>query len=310
MSCGRTPSQPQRQPDQSEQSMQPTADREVAGPASDETGAAAADLARSTPRRLNLFGATFRRARRDDSTRPLILLFITLVMLVVMAVMLGRDGGDEAPVSGSATANTPAAGRPAIMGTVHVGQLLTVSTSEITDEDGLDGATFRYRWLADGIPIDGAASSSYRLTEGELGKSITLRVAFNDDRKNLESLTSPATPPVTRPPLTASVEAVPGSHDGRTRFSFELRFSDDVEISDRALRDHAFAVTGGEVTRAERLQPGQNSGWLIHVQPDGDGPVSVQLPATTDCQATGAICTGDGRTLADRVELTVPGPGG
>lgn len=208
------------------------------------------------------------------------------------------------------TGDIPAAGRPAIMGTVHVGQLLTVSTSAISDEDGLDGAIFRYRWLADGMPIDAADSSSYRLTEGELGKSITLRVGFNDDSKNLEVLVSLATPPVTRPPLTASLEAVPGSHDGRARFSFELHFSEQVELSDRALRDYALTVTGGEVTYAERLKLGQNSGWLIHVQPHGDGPVSVQLPATTDCQATGAICTGDGRTLVDRLELTVPGPGG
>ena len=37
--------------------------------------------------------------------------------------------------------------------------------------------------------------------------------------------------------------------------------------------------------------------------------VTVVLPVTTDCNADGAVCTGDGRKLSNRVELTVSGPG-
>ena len=34
----------------------------------------------------------------------------------------------------------------------------------------------------------------------------------------------------------------------------------------------------------------------------------IVLPITTDCADAGAICTGDGRMLSNRMELTVSGP--
>ena len=45
--------------------------------------------------------------------------------------------------------------------------------------------------------------------------------------------------------------------------------------------------------------------------PEADrGAVTIVLPATTDCEVDGAICTGDGRMLSERVKLIVSGPGG
>ena len=61
--------------------------------------------------------------------------------------------------------------------------------------------------------------------------------------------------------------------------------------------------------KAERITKGSNLRWLITVRPDGDGQVTITLPATTDCDAEGAICTGDGRMLSNEVVLTVSGPG-
>ena len=82
--------------------------------------------------------------------------------------------------------------------------------------------------------------------------------------------------------------------------------------------DHALTVTGGTVTEARRLdnphhepdgiQPNQE--WRITVEPAGNGDVVIVLPVTEDCAATGAVCTQDGRMLSERVEITVPGPGG
>ena len=93
-------------------------------------------------------------------------------------------------------------------------------------------------------------------------------------------------------------------------FTFELRFSEEPAdgFSYVTLRDHAFTVTGGEVVKARRLEQGKNTRWEITVQPDGDGAVTIVLPATTDCADDGAVCTGDGRMLSGRLELTVPGP--
>ena len=102
---------------------------------------------------------------------------------------------------------------------------------------------------------------------------------------------------------------MPDTHDGQNVFTFELRFSEEFSLSYKMLRDHAFTVAGGTVQKAERITKGSNLRWLITVRPDGDGQVAITLPATTDCDAEGAICTGDGRMLSNELVLTVDGPG-
>ena len=108
-------------------------------------------------------------------------------------------------------------------------------------------------------------------------------------------------------PLTARADGLPDSHTGDT-FTFELRFSEEIPLSYVTLRDHAFTVTGGTVTKARRLEAGKNVRWEITVDPSGNADVSVSLPVTTDCDSQGAICTGDGRRLSNGLALLVPGP--
>ena len=113
--------------------------------------------------------------------------------------------------------------------------------------------------------------------------------------------------------LTASAHDVPAAHDGSTTFTFELRFSEEpaAGFSYKTLRDNAFTVTGGDGgAMARRLEKGKNVRWEIHVTPGGDGAVTIVLPETTDCDAAGAVCTGDGRMLSSTLTLTVPGPNG
>ena len=109
--------------------------------------------------------------------------------------------------------------------------------------------------------------------------------------------------------MTASLETTPEAHDGETPFTFELRLSEEFELSYKTLRDHAFTVIGGSVEKAKRLEKGSNIGWRITVQPDADGDVSITLPATEDCGDSGAICTEDGRMLSNELVLTVDGSG-
>ena len=221
--------------------------------------------------------------------------------------------------------NTAATGAPTITGTAQVGETLTASTTGISDSDGLTNATYSYQWLGDNTEISGAAGSSYTLVAADEGKAIKVRVSFTDDRGNAEALTRAATsavaasaPPVNSneeeqaTPLTATIRAAPGSHDGSSAFTFKLRFSETPEdgFSYRTLRDHAFTVTGGEVVKARRLEPGKNVRWEITVTPSSDADVTIALPVTTDCAAQGAICTSDGRKLSGRVELTISGPSG
>ena len=257
----------------------------------------------------------------------------TIKMRVSFTDLLGNNES----VTSAATAavaerpNTAATGAPTISGTAHVGETLTAGTTAISDADGLDDDTFEYQWIAnDGAAdaeISGATGRTYTLVDADEGKTIEVRVSFTDEAGNAESLTSAATAVVTAAPssisedeeeettpLTAGAHDVPGSHDGSAVFTFELRFSEQIPLSYVTLRDHAFTVTGGEVTKARRLEPGNSAGknvrWEISVTPESNGAATIVLPPTTDCDADGAICTGDGGMLSNRLEITVPGPGG
>ena len=216
-----------------------------------------------------------------------------------------------ATVAVAAAPNRDATGAPTISGTPQVEQTLTADTSGIADEDGLTNVSYAYQWLAGGAEIDGAASSTLTLTTAQQGKTIQVRVDFEDDLGNSESLTSAATEAVAAKPtpLTASFSGVPESHTG-SWFEFTLTFSEEVELSYVTLRDHAFTESGGNVTKAVRKQKGSNLGWTIRVRLDGNGAVTIVLPKTTNCDDDGAVCTGDGRMLSNRNEFTVSGPGG
>ena len=209
-------------------------------------------------------------------------------------------------------ANTPATGSPGIDGSPVVGRTLTATTSDIGDDDGITDADFAYQWLAGDAAIEGASASTYTVAAGDVGKALKVRVTFTDDAGNEESLTSAPTAAVTQPLLTAAIHDAPESHDGQRVFTFELRFSEEPKtgFSYKTLRDHAFTVTGGEVTRARRLERGKNIRWEIHIRPASSAGVTIVLPVTTACDAQGAVCTEDGRMLSRRLEITVSGPGG
>ena len=215
--------------------------------------------------------------------------------------------GAPAPREAQA-ANNPATGAPSISGTAQVGETLTADTSDIADADGLAKAAFSYQWQAGGADISGATDSTYTLVDDDAGKAVSVAVSFTDDAGSAESVTSAATAAVEAPPLTASFENAPSSHDGSSNFTFDLRFSEELRVGYRTLRDHAFTVDGGTVRNASRLEPGSNRGWRIEVRPNVNDDVTVVLPVTMDCNDDGAICTEDGRKLSSRVELTVNGP--
>ena len=108
--------------------------------------------------------------------------------------------------------------------------------------------------------------------------------------------------------LTAEFLSIPATHDGETAFTFELRFSEEIEISYATLRDTAFEVTAGTVTEARRLARPSNLRWEITAEPVSDADMFLALPPTADCEAAGAICTVGGKALSQRVTATVKGP--
>ena len=225
-------------------------------------------------------------------------------------------GNDEsltsAPTATVTASNTPATGEPTITGTAQVGETLTANTTGIADSDGLINATFTYQWLADDTDITDATGSTYTLAAADEGKTVKVRLSFTDDRGHQETLTSTATAAVTAAPspLTVSVESAPTSHNGSNSFRIRVAFSETPEsgFSYTTMRDHAFTVTGGDVTGARRLVSGKNLRWEVTVQPSGNADVTVELPVTTDCAAQGAICTDNDEKLSNSLNLTVSGP--
>ena len=212
--------------------------------------------------------------------------------------------------------NSSATGEPTISGPARVGETLTVSTSGIADEDGLAHSTFAYQWVraddSTDTEIGGATSSTYTLVNDDKDKTVRVRVSFTDEAGHEETLTSAATAAIAPPLLTASfhTDETTETHDGQAAFTFELRFSEELNMSYRTLRDHAFTVTGGTIANANRLAPPSNLRWRITVEPNSNADVIVVLLVTSDCDDDGAICTADERMLSNRSELTVQGPGG
>ena len=183
----------------------------------------------------------------------------------------------------------------------------TVTGGEVVGARRLDGdsATPNIRWEISVSP-DSNANVTVKLPVTE--DCDTQGAICTDDGR---ALSSPLKFTVKGPPLTASFESVPTSHTGSGEFRFRIAFSEAPKsgFSYTTMRDHAFTVTGGSVTGARRLVSGKNLRWEIVVSPDSNGDVTITLPATTDCDAQGAICADGDRKLSNRLERTVSGPG-
>ncbi|MCY4574724.1 MAG: cadherin-like beta sandwich domain-containing protein, partial [Gemmatimonadetes bacterium] len=200
----------------------------------------------------------------------------------------------------------------------------TVSLSEASSEQ----VTVAYA-TSGGTAVSGTdfTAESGTLTFAANDTSKTVRVVTTDDSSyesdemftltlsnpayaTLDTATATATGTIVDDDeeLTASFGGMPASHTGEP-FTFQLTFSEEPHsLGYQKLRDDAFAVTGGAVQVARRLQKGSGQAWNITVDPSGRDDVTITLPATTDCSASGAICTEDGRPLSHSESATVAGP--
>ena len=236
-----------------------------------------------------------------------------------------RDGTElsnrsELTVPGPAAANSPATGAPIISGTARVGETLTVDTSGIDDADGMSGAVFSYQWLADGVDIAGATSDTYTLVDADFDKAVKVRVIFNDDDDNEETLTSEATAAVAAetavPDAPQSLNVSPDD-TGTLDVSWEAPASDgdsaitgykvqwksgsedydgsagstrQAEITDPASRTHTITGLTDGVEYAVRV---------IAVNDVGDGPPSDEATGTPGETTPPELSTAtvDGTTL-------------
>ncbi len=318
-----------------------------------------------------------------------------------------------------------------ITGTPQVGHTLTADTSGINDPDGPTNPSFTYQWIRKNgtteVNIADATEAQYTLTTQDHGKTILIRVTFNDDHGNAQTETSLATPPVghaaadltaaqdndtfpvisgysdygdlgtlspdrwlidgtnytvkflfhsseslilgmeqqlptdftlhvgnaayraseskvppgkaearywwplatpdwtpnqpvqiklaihpdiplgqrTLAPITGYFRNHPPDHDGREEFSFRLHFSEDIAATADAMRDHVLSVSGGTLSGID-LARGDGKVWEVSVIPDSRYTITIRIDSGADCQSPSTICTTDGRTLFNSMELTVP----
>ena len=206
--------------------------------------------------------------------------------------------------------NTQATGVPIIDGTTEVGHTLSVNTHGISDDNGMDDASFSYRWKRDHSAISGANSSAYTSTPSDGGHDITVTASFTDDDGYEENATS-APVSIPRPPLTAEIQTDVNGHDGQNPFTVTVTFSQNSAMNYTTIRDHLIDTTYGQVTKAQRVNPQgeeRNRIWRITVEPDNTNDVVLSIKTTDDCSATGAVCTADGRKLQGGNTLTITGP--
>ena len=244
--------------------------------------------------------------------------------LKVRVTFTDDRGADETLVS-AATAAVAAAGALSVADAEATEEGDATLDFAVTLDPAADAAVTVDYATSDGTATAGAdytaASGTLTFQPGDTSKTVSVAIADDAEDDGGETLTLTldnasgaeigvaAATGIIRDDdgnrLTASFEEVPAEHDGTT-FVFDVRFSEDPAVSYRVLRDESFDVTGGAVVKARR-KDGRDDLREIHVEPSGNGDVTVSLPPTTDCDAHGAICTADGRPLSNANSATVAG---
>ena len=196
-----------------------------------------------------------------------------------------------------------------------VGKLVSASTSGISDENGIDDATFSWQWIRGSTDIDGATNKTYKLVDDDAGRRMKVPRQLHRRRRLRGKPHEHGDRRGGRP----GTEAPHGKfqrHAGRARWhdvQLPTRVQREHRIGYAAMRDDAFTILGGNIRRAKRNNPQsdeKNKSWRIDVEPRGTGDISIELPVPSSCSTTGAICTHSSTKLSRAVSATVAGPVG
>ena len=205
------------------------------------------------------------------------------------------DGGHQETLTSAATdpvaalpqPNSPATGAPTIGGTAQVGETLTVDTSGITDEDGLDDSTFTVQWITDDSVMVANAARSYTPTGGDRGKSVKVRVSFTDDAGNPETRTSTQ---------TATVEARADGQEGNSPATGAPTISGTAQVGETLTA----GITG--IADADGL-----SGETFSYQwVSGDGTTNTDIEKATESTYK-LVAADQGKAVKVRVTFTDDG---
>ena len=109
---------------------------------------------------------------------------------------------DPTAIVAAKPANRPATGEPVITGTLRVGETLSVITSAIEDDDGLDQPGYRFRWYAvrDGEATQvfgGGGPRRFSIQDSLLGDQLYVEAWFTDNAGYQEMRRSQSTAAIT-----------------------------------------------------------------------------------------------------------------
>ena len=255
-------------------------------------------------------------------------------------VIASNDAGDGPP--SEETLGRPQDSLPRLIARTVNGQTLTLRFSEQLDRGSVPAAT-AFVVMADGglIAVDSVAISGDEVTL-TLNRAVT---AANSVLVRYDKPTDPSavflqdtngnyanirqhhellevvniTPQSSVQPLTAQFTNMPSSHDGRTRFTFDIEFSEPVWIGDGLARDDMLEITGGTVISAP-WKDRRTDKFIVHVRPDTQGDIVIVLPGHRACHGiagshrevpdpvAGAPCAIGSRVLTNEPTVTIPGP--
>ena len=195
---------------------------------------------------------------------------------IKVEVSFTDDTGNGETLTSAATdavaaANIPATGAPTISGTARVGEVLTVDTSGISDEDGMENASFTFTWGASGYFRATGAVTEYTIQPDDEGKTVDVTAFFIDDKGNWEFVDSAPTSvvearpnsPATGAPtisgtvrvgetLTANTSGIADA-DGLSSVQYEYQWlADDSEIS--GATNATYTLTDSEESKAITVQ--------------------------------------------------------
>ena len=124
-----------------------------------------------------------------------------------------------------------------------------VTETTVTPTVNDDGATYELKWRSTrprGWPWSEPHfwspfhSNTPWTVDLEVGGNIIITEVTAEDGET----TNKYTVTVTRAELLTARMNAPLGHNGQDAFTFELEFSEEVDLSEVTLRDHAFKVTG------------------------------------------------------------------
>ena len=241
-------------------------------------------------------------------------------------IVAGATATATVTLADAAPENTAPTGLPEISGTAKVGEVLTASVDSIADDDGLEGVTFAYQWLAndgaDDTEIAGATGTTHEVAPAEVGKTLKVRVTFTDDKGTEEVLVSVATEPVAaRAPdapggLAAATAAgregeldvswtAPSSNGGSEVTGYKVQWKSGAEAYDGTASSTRQAVVNDPAILSHRIE-GLTVGTtytvrVLAVNDAGDG-AAAEVEATAEDRVvpslTAASVNGIALTLA------------